>query len=436
MGQYILSKFNHYYSHGDDVLIFNALVGKLAVVSKKTLDSVKQDDSIERLFKKDVWINNGFLIRAGTDENSYASYQFRQQLNPKGLNLTVMASENCNFRCAYCFDEFQGKNISEETIRNIVSFVQKNLNEYSYLYLNWFGGEPLLAKREILSLSEQLKKICQRSSRSYSAMITTNGFLLDLETFKSLLRNNVFTYIITIDGLARTHNQSRPLRNGQPSFDTIINNLRMIRDRFSAKRFNLQIRTNVTSNMLNDFPAYLDFISKEFGENPNFSFMFSPVYDWGGERVKAVASNLVDSLKEFYFILQSHPAHLSLKDIYRNLVDRVCVYACEGTFTIRPNGELLLCPQLNQHPIGTLSSGKMVIDTYELAKWRSCTSSAQVCMSCSEYNLCEGRNCPARLMHAQKNAEEISCGREWSEVENVVQTLYITDRDLFVRLEE
>ena len=49
------------------------------------------------------------------------------------------------------------------------------------------------------------------------AQITTNGYLLDVETFKKLLKCNIYSYEITLDGFESDHNKNRPLKNGDPT---------------------------------------------------------------------------------------------------------------------------------------------------------------------------------------------------------------------------
>ncbi|MBQ3450791.1 MAG: hypothetical protein IJG32_00790 [Selenomonadaceae bacterium] len=52
---------------------------------------------------------------------------------------------------------------------------------------NWYGGEPLLAKEIIWSLSEKFLEFCATKAIDYDAFIITNASLLedsDVELFK------------------------------------------------------------------------------------------------------------------------------------------------------------------------------------------------------------------------------------------------------------
>ena len=72
--------------------------------------------------------------------------------------------------------------------------------------VEWFGGEPLLCMDVIENLSKHFIDICRKAHKGYTAAITTNGYLLDLETFRKLdggLRKAI------IDELKRKHSNYR-----------------------------------------------------------------------------------------------------------------------------------------------------------------------------------------------------------------------------------
>ena len=58
--------------------------------------------------------------------------------------------------------------------------------------------------------------------------MVTNGYLLTPATASSLESMRVGTVQVTLDGLPHTHNERRPLVDGSPTFETIVNNLRAL----------------------------------------------------------------------------------------------------------------------------------------------------------------------------------------------------------------
>ena len=115
------------------------------------------------------------------------------------LFLTIMPTTNCNFRCAYCYEEYEPKIMSEITQQNLINFVVKKLNRCRNLFVNWFGGEPLLAIDTIKSLSSEFIKITHALKKGYLASMTTNGYLLTPETVKDFLRYKIVDYQITLE---------------------------------------------------------------------------------------------------------------------------------------------------------------------------------------------------------------------------------------------
>ena len=96
------------------------------------------------------------------------------------------------------------------------------------------------------------------------AQITTNGYLLDVETFKKLLKCNIYSYEITLDGFESDHNKNRSLKNGNGSYNIILNNLRAIRDEVKSRVFQIVIRVNLTKTTLDKFVEFCDFLKKDF----------------------------------------------------------------------------------------------------------------------------------------------------------------------------
>ncbi len=73
-------------------------------------------------------------------------------------------------------------------------------------------------------------KICERFGITYSASITTNGFLLTSSKFEKLVREyDVTNFQITIDGDGESHDSQRVLKNQKGSYARILDNLPKIK---------------------------------------------------------------------------------------------------------------------------------------------------------------------------------------------------------------
>ena len=206
-----LSKYNLYREINDKVLIYNFLSGEFGITDKEKI--------IERNYDTEEFRKYGFSCQNEEEEDLLAMYKHNKMLHTSELNLTILASENCNFACQYCFDSFNGINIKQPVADDIILYIRKNIRKFTAVNIGWFGGEPLLAAKEIERMSHKILEICHKSSRSMHAQITTNGYLLDVETFKKLLKCNIYSYEITLDGFESDHNKNRPLKNGNGSYN-------------------------------------------------------------------------------------------------------------------------------------------------------------------------------------------------------------------------
>lgn len=99
-------------------------------------------------------VDRGFLIREGTNE--YRQFQVRfgaQQFRTNALELILMPSEDCNFRCNYCYEDFVRGTMRPDVRLGIRNLVEKRLKYLDRLSVSWFGGEPLYGWEAIEELA-------------------------------------------------------------------------------------------------------------------------------------------------------------------------------------------------------------------------------------------------------------------------------------------
>ncbi len=162
--------------------------------------------------------------------------------SPRTVGLTICPTMGCNFDCPYCFEDHHAGMMSQEVQDDVVALAQRMLetSRCTSLSITWFGGEPLLACDIIESLSARLMALTDERHGDYHASIVTNGYLLTQDVADMLGRCKVESAQITIDGIGDTHDATRRLANGGPTFDRITSNLRRLRLPFSVN-----IRHNV-----------------------------------------------------------------------------------------------------------------------------------------------------------------------------------------------
>lgn len=181
--------------------------------------------------------------------------------------LTICPTMGCNFDCPYCFENHRRGKMSQEVQDDVVALAERMMDASSSknLSVSWFGGEPLLAPDVIESLSQRLMALVERRGGEYSAGIITNGYLLTQEIADMLARCKVDSAQITIDGLGATHDATRYLRGGGPTFERITANLRDVKIPFKVS-----VRHNVhESNLsqIDDLEAFVEELARLSGND-------------------------------------------------------------------------------------------------------------------------------------------------------------------------
>jgi uncharacterized protein len=82
--------------------------------------------------------------------------------------LIFLVTEQCNFRCTYCYENFEKGKMSDDVIEGVIKYVEKRGPQLKNLNVHWFGGEPLLALDVIEKLSNQMLDTKFYTSSSFS----------------------------------------------------------------------------------------------------------------------------------------------------------------------------------------------------------------------------------------------------------------------------
>src|SRR5262249_30890487 len=149
----------------------------------------------------------GFIVDARLDELEALRERNRGSKDGGPLVLTISPTFACNLDCGYCFVGKKQGTMSPEIEQQIIDFVRKNLERQDLpaVEVDWFGGEPLIAHRNINRLSRALIALCSERGVPYSAQVITNGTLMTPELADELAACGVDRVQITIDGFEQTH---------------------------------------------------------------------------------------------------------------------------------------------------------------------------------------------------------------------------------------
>ncbi len=206
-------------------VIFNTVTRNAVLMNCCNFHSKVEDI---HLSDRDVLYQLGILVDASRDEASEQQIRFHKGKEDFSyIDLTILVTHSCQMRCTYCFEGGKENTfISERTMEDIIRLLGRFTGVCKKLRVTWFGGEPLLAYRQMRQMSVMIIQFCKENQIEYSADITTNGYALSLNRCKELVDDlKVKRFIITIDGPASIHDKRRPLASGETSFQRIWSNI-------------------------------------------------------------------------------------------------------------------------------------------------------------------------------------------------------------------
>lgn len=348
--------------------------------------------------------NRGFLVREGTDEYRRIQLGFGQQhYRTDLLQLILLASEDCNFRCQYCYEDFARGTMQPWVRSGIKKLVQKRAQVLRSLSISWFGGEPLYGFQAIEDLAPFFLEIAAEHSLSYSSTMTTNGFLLTPEIAEKLLSWKINSFQITVDGPPEYHDRSRPGRDGSGTFSTIMENLKSLKQRSAS--FIVGIRFNYDRNNYLATDRFLDILEREFRDDPRFKLRFRAVGRWGGsndEQIEVCGADETARI-EMEMKAEARKRGLSLTDEIRDVKGigaQVCYAARPYNFIVGASGKLMKCTidldKQDRNVIGYITEeGDLDIDRDKFALWTEpAFEKDSKCQKCVVLPACQGTFCP------------------------------------------
>jgi len=435
------SRFNHLYfsSKHNKVLLYNSLSNIFIDVSNPELEqilkAIKESGSITDLEEHSSLFEElkKTKIIVESDETEVLKIKHRLLLNrysPYTINLTLLPTLSCNFKCPYCFTkEGDGSFMNVEMQERIVKLVENlsHNNKSTSLHLAWMGGEPLLSFNIITELTEKLKK----KDVYIDANIITNGYLMTKEKIEQFKELNIRSVQITIDGLQDEHNLTRIHKNDPDSFSKIISNMDTffsIYDKRGTVSINVRVNLDKTKDYLRKFIEVYKYLRNRY---PCNNLFISPGFIDDIKSNGLNANCLFDKTSAKNFFVDIVKAGFTEYSLYPGNSIFDCAVKSSNSFVIGPKGELYSCWENIGHKeyiTGYLNDEGLPVITHGEALYRYLVDADflndPICLDCFFLPICTG-GCPEkRIRNKHCNACFDVCVMHKSAIEEILDLHY------------
>lgn len=311
-------------------------------------------------------------------------------LSQDTLHLILMPTEACNFRCVYCYEDFQLGRMSDEIVGGVEALLSTRVAALNRLEISWFGGEPLLAETTILRILKHVASLRQNYPQlAFHSDMTTNGYRLDGPLLEALCRLGVSRYQISFDGWADSHDRKRIRAGGGPTFDRLWAN--MIAARALPLSFTAMLRLHVERENFVSCQEFIRELGRTFEGDPRFPLYLKLLSRWGGPNDATLPTLDRSKGAEVLEELRAEAKSVGVP-IYESDEKEVCYAARGNSFLIRSDGRVNKCTlALNapENQVGRLTAdGKLLLSATRMVPWmRGLWEGSEATLHCPKQGL-------------------------------------------------
>ncbi|MFF3275981.1 radical SAM protein [Streptomyces chrestomyceticus] len=285
-------------------------------------------------------------------------------------HLILLPTEQCNFRCTYCYEDFSVGRMEPGIVRGVKRFIDQRLGDLRLLHLSWFGGEPLLAADIVEDVSGHAMAAAGSGLR-YIGDMTTNAYMLTGAMVDRMAAVGVRGFQVSLDGPQDLHDRTRVRADGRGTFQRLWGNLLSIRS--GSAPVTVSLRVHLTPANLPEMPDFLGRLRDTFLDDARFTVLLKAVEHLGGPN--DATTDIIDKrnrsevLARLATIVQTpeRPGSDACPDT------PVCYAARPNSLVIRANGTLGKCTVSLDSPANDLGrlrpDGTLDIRNDRLRPW-------------------------------------------------------------------
>ena len=267
---------------------------------------------------------------------------------PTLTHYELILTENCNFRCKYCFDDsFSDRTscnynyvMSLEKIPDLINFIEQTRDPSVGPTISFFGGEPTMNWEFIQGFIQAVEE----QKLPYQWSMNTNVSLLTPERVDYLVSKR-FNLVMSIDGVQEAHNITRVYKGGKGTWLSIMEILPNIVAKFQANHLNLTAMMVVDNKNFQYLEkSYLFLLSLNLTA---VNILWNYECPYTDEQYAIIEAQLIHLFRQMkvkpYSDLERRIWNRNFNDIKRH--GHYC-QSTENNVTINPKGQLFFCHRL------------------------------------------------------------------------------------------
>ena len=416
----------------------NLYIDKIGLVSPKEINYYynKLKFFLEFDYFSDVTPKNILNKKLEPDDIKYAL--------ANTINILFEVTNSCNLKCKYCaygdiYQDYELRknqeleiDIARSLIKYLVKLWQSSLNStyHKIIYLNFYGGEPLLNIKFIKEIIIFVQKL-KISHCEFKFALTTNALLL--KKHMDFLIEHDFGLLISLDGNEK-NNEYRVFPSGKPAYKKILSNIHTLYKKH-PKYFKDKVRFNAVLHNKNSVTEIWTYFKENFKTIPNINALkFSGVKSSKRNKLIKMYSSPVKSYnqaqqnsvieKDKYIslpIMQNTTTfiHQYSNSVYQNYIGFIfndnnqelfpsgtCIPFSSKIF-ITANGKMLPCEQISQqYYLGRVNNNKVILDFNSIVRRYNdyYKKLRKLCITC--YN---AATCTVCALNLNIENEKINC---------------------------
>jgi len=204
-------------------------------------------------------------------------------------SFTFIVTEDCNFNCTYCYKKKNKIYITDPIIEKSIEFFFPYLSKECYI--NFYGGEPILAFEKIKKIIYILESKNKKLKKNIHYSMTSNGSLIN-DKILQFLNQYKFSLMISFDGYAQEISRKKG------SFTKTISVIKKI---LNYPQIKLEINSVFTQKTVGTISKSISFI---LGLGiPKINFSINTTEAWNKtsiHKLKEELRNLNDYLYSYY----------------------------------------------------------------------------------------------------------------------------------------